>query len=129
MQRAIALQHTTENGDSMTAKRYMCILRTESGGCGKTDGSDMEAMYAKYQAWQQKFADRIVDMGSGLSNTGAVVSQSEVKDGPFVEIKEIIGGYMIVQGESISDAIEVMQAGPMLENPEVSIEIREMAQP
>lgn len=89
----------------------------------------MEAMYAKYQAWQQKFADRIADMGSGLGSTGAVVTQNEVKEGPFVEIKEIVGGYMIVQGESIADAIEVMQAGPMIENPAVSIEIREMAQP
>lgn len=113
----------------MTTKNYLCILRNESGGCGTPSTTDMEAMYAKYQAWQEKFADRIVDMGSGLTSNGAVVSQAGVKDGPFAEIKEIVGGYMIVKGQSIDEAIEVMKAGPMIENPAVSIEVREMAQP
>ncbi|MDO3386229.1 YciI family protein [Gilvimarinus sp. SDUM040013] len=116
----------------MSQKKYMCVLRSDSGGCEKSEEqpsvTDMEAMYAKYQAWQQKFADRIVDMGSGLASGGSVVSKAGVKDGPFVEIKEIIGGYMIVAGDSIEQAVEVIQAGPMIDNLGVSIEIREITQ-
>ena len=112
----------------MSRKKFMCVLRSESAGCEKPSPSDMETMYAKYQAWQEKFADRILDMGSGLGSEGSVVSKDGVKDGPFVEVKEIVGGYMIVAGETMQDAVEVIQAGPMIENPSVSIEIREISQ-
>ena len=57
----------------MSNKRYMCILRSGAGGCEKPSPSDMEAMYAKYQAWQDKFADNILDMGGALSSEGATV--------------------------------------------------------
>ena len=47
----------------MSDNKYMCILRSESGGCEKPSPADMEKMYATYQAWQQKFAKNILDMG------------------------------------------------------------------
>ncbi len=114
----------------MSKKNYLCILRSGSGGCEQPSSpSEMEAMYAKYQQWQDKFADNIVDMGNKLTSVGAVVRQDVVSDGPYVELKEVIGGYMTIRAESLGEAVAVMQAGPMLENPGVSIELREISQP
>ena len=43
----------------MSKKHYMCILRSEKGGCEQpASPSDMEAMFAKYQQWQEKFAGK-----------------------------------------------------------------------
>lgn len=107
----------------------MCILRNESGGCEKPSPSEMEAMYAKYQAWQDKFADNILDMGGALSSEGATIKADEVKDGPFIELKEIVGGYMLLTAENLQEAVEVIKASPMVENPATSLELREITTP
>ena len=39
-------------------------------------------------------------MGGKLKPGGKVVTAAGVMDGPFVEAKEIVGGYMIVAAES-----------------------------
>ena len=113
----------------MSSKRYMCILRSGAGGCEKPSPSDMEAMYAKYQAWQDKFADNILDMGGALSSEGATVRGNSVKDGPFIEVKEIVGGYMMLSAESLEEAVEVIKASPMAQSEANSLELREINTP
>ncbi len=113
----------------MSNKTYMCILRNTSGGCEKPSPSEMELMYAKYQKWQEKFADNIIDMGNKLGESASVVRQDSVQDGPFIELKEIIGGYMMLSANSLDAAIAVIKESPMIANPDVSIEIREICTP
>ncbi len=114
----------------MSNKQYMCILRSEAaGGCDKPSPSEMEAIFAKYQQWQSKFSNNIVDMGNKLGEIGSVVKQDSIKDGPFIELKEIVGGYMLLSAASLDEAISVIQASPMIENKGVSIEIREISTP
>ncbi len=113
----------------MSNNNYLCILRSESGGCEKPSPSDMEVMYAKYQAWQQKFADNIVDMGNKLGDSGSVVRHDSLKDGPFIELKEIIGGYMTLTATTLDEAVKVIQESPMVANVGTSIEIREICTP
>jgi hypothetical protein len=113
----------------MNNKTYMCILRSETGGCEKHSTLEMELMYAKYQAWQQKFADNILDMGNKLGSVGSVVRHDSISDGPFIELKEIIGGYMTITASTLDEAIEVIKASPMVANAGTSIEIREICTP
>ncbi len=120
----------------MSNKTYMCILRSESKqGCDKSSAdsspspTEMEAMYAKYQAWQDKFADNIADMGGKLGESASVVRQSGVADGPFIELKEIVGGYMMISAKDMEEAVAVINQSPMIESPNVSIEIREIWKP
>ena len=72
----------------------------------------MQEMYAAFNAWKEKFKDNIVDMGGKLKPGGKVVTASGVTDGPFVEAKEIVGGYMIVAAESYERALEVAREMP-----------------
>ena len=113
----------------MSNKKYMCLLRSHSGSCEKPSPSAMEQMYAKYQAWQNKFADNIVDMGGKLGDEGKVVRQDAVVDGPFVELKEVLGGYMLIQAATMEDAVTVIKESPMVADASVSIEIREISTP
>lgn len=110
----------------MKKNTYMCILRSDSGDCEKPSPSDMEVMFAKFQEWQQKFADNIVDMGNKLSSVGNVVRHNSVTDGPFIELKEIVGGYMTITAANIEEATEVIKASPMASGTGTSIEIREI---
>ena len=71
---------------------------------GQPSPEQMQAMFAKWNAWKEKFKDNIVDWGDKLKAEGKMVGTSSVSDGPFVEAKEIIGGFMIVSAESLDAA-------------------------
>lgn len=111
----------------MKSHTYICLLRNQQGGCEQPSPTDMQAMMEKYQQWQNKFADNILDMGNKLTDSGSVVSLNNVKDGPFVEVKEIIGGYMMLTADSIEEASRVIEQSPMVQNPGTSVEIRQIA--
>ena len=105
---------------------YMCILRSDSGECQEPSPSDMEAMYAKYQAWQDKFANNIADMGNKLSSMAGVVRHDRVDDGPFIELKEVVGGYMMLTASTLEEALTVIKESPMVSRAGTSVEVREI---
>jgi hypothetical protein len=67
-----------------------------------------------------------VDVGDSLKPGGRILSASGTTDGPFVEMKEIVGGYMIVAADSYERAREVARECPGILRPGSSVEIREM---
>lgn len=107
----------------------MCIQRSRGGCVNESPSpSQMEEMFAKFQAWKEKFAANIVDMGGKLAD-GKVVTSETATDGPFVEAKEIVGGFMIIQAESIEEAVKVAQESPGTAMRGSSVEVREIATP
>lgn len=112
----------------MSTKRYLCIHRSVPGKREPPSPAQMQEMYAAFSAWKEKFKANIVDLGGKLMPGGKVLTTSGVKDGPFVEVKEIVGGYMVVVAENYERALEVARESPGF-MPGASIEIREMAGP
>lgn len=88
--------------------------------------AQMQDMYAAFNAWKEKFKENILDMGGQLGPGGKVVTTSGATDGPFVEAKEIVGGYMLVSAESFDRALEVARESPGVMMPGSSVEIREI---
>jgi len=111
----------------MPTQKYLFIQRSPPGKKQQPSPAQMQEMYAAFNAWKEKFKANIVDMGGKLLPGGKIVTASGVTDGPFVEAKEIVGGFMIVSAESYDRALEVAREGPGLMMPGSSIEIREMA--
>ena len=110
--------------------RYLCMQRSKPGSAGKGNApspAQMEEMYAKFNAWKERFQDNIVDMGGKLSSGGKIVTSEGATDGPFVEAKEVIGGYMIVEAESLEEAAEVARQSPGTAMPGSSVEVREIS--
>lgn len=112
-----------------TAKKYLFLHRgspDHAASAGdKPSPEQMQAMFAQWNAWKDKFKDNIVDWGDKLKSTGKLVTSSGVSDGPFVEAKEIIGGFMIVQADSMEHACVIAQEMPA--GPGARIEVREMS--
>ncbi len=109
--------------------KYLCMHRSQPGNGEKPSPAQMEEMYAKFNAWRERFQDNIVDMGGKLSGTGKIVTSEGATDGPFVEAKEVIGGYMIVSADSMEEAMEVARQSPGVAMPGSSVEIREINSP
>ena len=115
----------------MSKQNYLCIQRSQPGQPQKDEApspAQMEEMYAKFNAWKEKFQENIVDMGGKLGD-GKVVTSEGATDGPFVEAKEIVGGYMIVSAETMEEAVEVASQSPGVWMPGSSVEVREINTP
>jgi hypothetical protein len=89
----------------------------------------MQEMFAVWKAWMEKFKSQVVDMGAKLKPSGKVLSDSKVMDGPLIEAKEVVGGYMIVTADSYEAALEMAREMFDMMGPGTRIEIRELAGP
>ena len=108
--------------------KYLCMQRSQPGGGGeKPSPAKMEEMYAVFNAWREKYEQNIVDMGGKLKGDGKIVTSEGTTDGPFVEAKEVIGGFMIVSAETMEEAMEVARESPGVAMPGSSVEVREIS--
>jgi hypothetical protein len=111
-------------------RKYLCLQRNVPGASHdgeKPSPAEMQAMYAQFNAWREKFSSNLVDMGGRLGAGRLVTAQPP--DGPFVEVKELVGGYMIVSAASIEEAIEVARGCPGLVRPGSGVEVIEIHVP
>ena len=111
----------------MSKQKSLCKQKSKTSQKDQGEApspTQMEEMYAKFQAWKDKYQENIIDMGGKLGG-GAVVSSSGATDGPFAEAKEIVGGYMIITADSLEVAIAVAQESPGV-FPGASVEVREI---
>jgi hypothetical protein len=65
----------------------------------------------------------------GRLGAGRLVTTEPMVDGPLVEVKELVGGYMIVAAESLEAAIEVARQCPGLMRPGSGVEVIEILTP
>jgi hypothetical protein len=75
-------------------------------------------------AAQNKFV-----LGRGLlfEDAKVVGHDKVVTDGPFGEIKETLGGYIIVKAESADEAVEFAKNCPVLQGEGNTVEVRKIA--
>lgn len=113
--------------------KYLVVMKStpsqkSQAGAGPSP-EQMQQMFAAYKAWMAQYKDQIVDMGDKLLPGGRVLtmSASGLVDGPFVEAKELIGGFMIISAQDEAGAVEVVRACPAVQMPGAVLEIREMS--
>ena len=85
-------------------------------------------MLQKWNAWITEGLRKgwMVEAGDGLKPEGRVVNGKKiVSDGPFVEVKEIVGGFSIVQADTIDAAAELAKGCPIFQRGG-SVEVRPM---
>jgi len=87
----------------------------------------MQDLYARFNEWRERFPDHLTDLGGGLGK-GTLVTPPAA-DGPFVEVKELVGGYMIVTASSLDEAVEVARQCPGLVSPGSGVEVVEIHPP
>ena len=105
---------------------YLCVQRSlPVDEADQASPSDMQEMYSRFAAWQEKFQDQLVDLGGRLGE-GKLVSSDGPPDGPFVEVKELVGGYMIVSAPTLDEAAIVAGECPGLVRPGSGVEVIEI---
>ena len=112
-------------------EEYMLIFRHQDGN--KVASPEQIKIWMKQTmdwiggiAAQNKFVS-----GKGLPMDEARVIRTQnskklVTDGPFGEIKETIGGYIVVRANSIDEAVEFAKGSPVLQGEGNSVEVRKV---
>lgn len=112
----------------MQNKKYLCVQRSQTGQCEQPSPAQMEQMYAQFRNWMTKFSANIVDLGGRLGG-GKVVTTAGATDGPLMETKEVIGGFMILSARSLDEAVQIARECPGVVSPGSSVEVREIETP
>ncbi len=89
---------------------------------------EMQANMGKWFAWNDKMtAQGIVQHGNALQPHGKHITGKDavVVDGPFIEGKELVGGYYVIKAESLEAAVEVAKGFPDFDL-DGTVEIREI---
>jgi hypothetical protein len=76
----------------------------------------MQGMMKQWQDWMGGIAaqNKLVSSGNRLASEGRVIKSNDVViNGPYVEIKEAIGGYIIVRSSSIDEAADLAKGCPI----------------
>lgn len=108
---------------------FMLIFRHQ-------DGSKL-ASPEQMQIWMKQTMDWINGIaaqnkfsgGNGLpfDDARVVRHNNVVTNGPFGEIKETIGGYIIVKADSVDEAVEFAKGCPVLQGDGNTVEVRKIA--
>src|SRR5690349_8365724 len=88
----------------------------------------MQEYMKQYHDWvgsiaaQNKFIG-----GKGLSTEGKVIKPNHVMtDGPFVEIKESLAGFIMIHAKDLEEAAEIAGRCPILAGEGNSVEVRQV---
>jgi hypothetical protein len=99
-------------------KDYLLVFRTDYSKLPKASPEEMQAMAKKWMDWFGSIAaqGKLAERGNRLMPmAGKVVRPNNVvTDGPYMEIKESLGGYATVKANSLDDAAELAKDCPVL---------------
>src|SRR5262249_261234 len=92
------IQFGNQSGSTIMAK-FLLIFRESTESLARPSPEEMQALQAAWGTWLQKFSSAIVT-GDGLKRSGRVMKTGLVTDGPYVEAKEVIASFTIIQADN-----------------------------
>ena len=108
-------------------KDYLLLFR--GGDYGTQSPEESQAHMQRWAAWMTELSREGKFVGAQpLTKTGKQVKGSKkvVSDGPFIEGKETVGGYLICKADSFDGAVEISKDCPILEFDSGIVEVREI---
>jgi hypothetical protein len=96
---------------------FLFVYRGGNDAYAKMTPDEMQQNMQKWGDWIRKALGEgwMTDPGDALTPEGRVVNAKKVvTDGPFVESKEVVGGYSIVKADTIDQAAEFAKGCPAL---------------
>ena len=90
--------------------KFMLILHDDMTHLSAMAPDEMQRVIAQYQAWSAKMAkagklvggEKLKDEGGKLLS--AKGGKLVVRDGPFAEAKEVVGGYFLIEAADYAEA-------------------------
>lgn len=117
--------------NEQTSKSEYLLLFRGSEWYNGLSAEQLQQVMGQCKAWFDRLAEQgKLKAGQPLVREGVIVSGKNgrsVADGPFAESKEAIGGYLLLEVDSIAEAIAIAKTNPVLAYG-TSIEVRPVAE-
>lgn len=100
-------------------ENYLLIYRSEYKAAPTATPEQAQAMTKKWMDWISGLdaKNQLTDRGNRLDPASGKVLKpgNVVTNGPYAEIKEMIGGYSIVKAASYDEAVEIAKGCPIFQ--------------
>jgi hypothetical protein len=103
---------------------FLALIHASDDGWNELSDEERQAVYKRYM----EFSDRPEVVGGAElqeTNTATTVrvrdGDSVVTDGPYAEVKEALGGFFILEAESIDDACKLAAEIPAAERGAIEV--------
>lgn len=101
---------------------YMMLLHDRPELFADITSDDMQRVVAKYVEWRSKLSgegklkdgNKLGDDAGRVLEPRAAGARVDVRDGPFTETKDVIGGYFIIKAANYDEAVDISRACPHL---------------
>jgi len=107
--------------------KFMYLFRSNPTAYQSLSPEQMQQTMKKWMDWKDTLEKNghVRLFGERLDGTGKVVrgKAKAVTDGPFVEVKDFIQGYILVEANDLDQAVELAKGCPILES-DGTVEIR-----
>ncbi|MGH2570013.1 MAG: YciI family protein [bacterium] len=100
---------------------YLLIYQGGDHDWAKRPKAELERVMKEWNAWFKELeaSGNLRNPGAPLAPEGAVLSKNGgglVTDTMAAEVKELIGGYSVLQADSLEQATELAKGAPFLKN-------------
>lgn len=99
-------------------REFMMIFRQDKpdGSTPPPSAEQIHATMMKWQSWIKGIADKGNYLGTGrlISEGKMIKANNVITDGPYAEVKEMVGGYLAVKADTLDAAIEMAKGCPGL---------------
>lgn len=95
---------------------FLYLFRRNEAELPEHSAEEMQAITQRWMDWvaELKASGHLADRGNRLKKEGKVVrGEGVVTDGPFVELKEAVGGYIAVNAKDLDEAATLAKGCPI----------------
>jgi hypothetical protein len=107
--------------------KFIYLFRSNPAAYQSMSPEQMQQTMKKWMDWKDALEKNghVHQLGERLDGTGKVVrgQAKSVSDGPYVEVKDFIQGFLILNASGMDQAVELAKGCPILEG-DGTVEIR-----
>ena len=109
------------------AEYLILIFEDESAYATATPDVFQQVMDA-----HNRFAEQVPEKGGKIvegralqpTATATTIRGDVVTDGPFIETKEVLGGYSVIEADTIDEAVDIAKTWPGVDRGGITMEVR-----
>lgn len=96
-------------------KQFLLLLHEDVQKMAELSPREIQEIAQAHMQWAAKLAEQgHLISGDGLHEKGILITGKDcvVKDGPYLESKEIVGGYYLLQADDQQTVVEIAKECP-----------------
>jgi hypothetical protein len=107
-------------------ERFLFIIREDLSQLRHRSEEERYDVIRQMDVWVKSLVKKgIYEGGDALRTEGGYISKNKVvSDGPFIEAKEGISGFITVDANDLADAVSIAQTCPLVQSGQMAIEVR-----